>query len=315
MRTYVNTTLGQFELASLGRVDMHDHVILDRSNNPRIPEDFHHTDLDLIGSDLGKWREAGGGAVVDSSPIGAGRNIDLLEGVSQATGVPVIVSTGFHKLSYYGPDHWLFTASDDEVYDVLLGECTAGVLMDEEQPFTSERHHLSTHMIKVGVDSSGLTPAIRRILDAAGAVSKKLGVPCMLHTEPGVPFSDVITYLKGAEFNASKVMICHMGKSLDQGLFESLADKGFYLEFDEMVRPAPPLPVLVNSILALFEKGYGSSVLFAGDLARRSYWPCYGGEPSLAYLLTELNDTLKGLGLTEAMLSQIWQENPKGFFA
>jgi phosphotriesterase-related protein len=311
----VNTTLGPISLAQLGKVNVHDHVIIDRSNNERIPEDFHHTDIDLIASDLLAWMASGGGAIVDSSPIGAGRNIQMLVEVSQISQVPIIVSTGFHKLSYYPSDHWLFSASTVELVEILSMECTDGVLLDQDHPFTSDRSSIKANIFKVGVDSSGLTPVLHKMIDAVAIEMNELGVPCMIHTEPGVPFEEVIEYLDQVRVPPSKVMICHMGKSLNPKLFEALAEKGFFLEFDEMIRPLPPLDILARSIKDLFDQGYGASVLFAGDFARRAYWTCYGGGPGLAYLVTELDEALMALGLTRKMIDQVWLENPRKYFA
>jgi 5-phospho-D-xylono-1,4-lactonase len=311
----VNTTLGPIRLDKLGKVNVHDHVVIDRTNNERIPEDFHHTDVVLIGSDLLVWKAAGGGAIVDSSPIGAGRNIQMLVEVSQVSQVPIIVTTGFHKLSYYPADHWLFSASMDELVEILSMECTEGVLIDQDHPFTSNRSSVKANMVKVGMDSNGLTPVIRNMIDAAAIVMNELGIPCMIHTEPGVPFEEVIEYLDQVSVPPSKVMVCHMGKSLDSRLYETLAGKGFFLEFDEMIRPLPPLDILARSLKDLFDQGYGASVLFAGDFARRSYWTCYGGSPGLAYLVTELDERLTALGLTREMLDQVWLENSRRFFA
>jgi 5-phospho-D-xylono-1,4-lactonase len=311
----VNTTLGPISLDQLRKVNMHEHVIIDRTNNEHIPEDFHHTDIDLIASDLLAWKAADGGAIIDSSPIGAGRNVQLLNEVSQVSQVPIIVTTGFHKLSYYPPNHWLFRASTDELVDILNKECTEGVLMDEDQPFDPSKHTIKANMIKIGVDSSGLTPVIRKVIDAAATVIDGCEIPCMIHTEPGVPFEEVIGYLEQLKIHPSKVIICHMGKSLNPELFQDLAEKGYFLEFDEMIRPTPPLDLLVQSIISLYDHGYGENVLFAGDLARRSYWTCYGGGPGLAYLVCGLEDKLMAYGFTPEMLAQVWVENPKRYFA
>lgn len=310
----VNTTLGPISLNQLGKVNVHEHVIIDRTNNENIPEDFHHTDVNLVATDLAGWREAGGGAIIDSSPIGAGRNVPLLMEVSRSSRVPIIISTGFHKLSYYPEDHWVFSASEDEIFEVLTRDCTQGLIIDDDRPLQPGQHEVKAHMLKIGVDSSGVTPTMRKIIPAVGQVSKNTGIPCMVHTEPGVPFAEVIEFLEQVKVPAEQVMICHMGKSLDEKLYVELAQHGYFLEFDEMIRSAPPLDSLASAIQHLFDQGYGSAVLFAGDLARRSYWTCYGGKPGLKYLITQLENNLVNAGLTRDMLDQIWIDNPKKLF-
>ena len=311
----INTTLGQISVDQLGKVNIHEHIILDGVGNPNIPADFHHVDTQRMAAELAAWKQSGGGAIVDSSPIGAGRNILLLEETTRLAQVPCIVPSGFHKLSYYPKGHWLFSASIDTLTEVLQDECTLGVLLDDQHPDESQRSATKANILKIGVDQAGVTPEIARIIQAVAQTSNVLGVPCMIHTEPGVPFDDLISALQQAQVNPQKVIICHMGKSLDPALHARLAAMDFYLEFDEMVRPAPPLPDLAAAILQLFQSGQGHAVVMGGDFARQSYWPSYGGKPGLSYLLTGMEEAMMGLGFTPAMLDQIWIENPRQLFA
>jgi len=98
-------------------------------------------------------------------------------------------------------------------------------------------------------------------------------------------------------------------------LISGRASSGYYLEFDEMVRPEPSRAELARAILSLFEQGFGDKVLFAGDYARRSYWSCYGGTPGLPYLVSELSGELIEAGFSRGMLDQIWIDNPRNYFS
>lgn len=310
----IQTTLGPITLDALGKVNMHEHIIIDRRKNEIIPEAFHHIEVDRIAQDVTAWKGAGGGAIVDSSPIGAGRNPRFLNEVSHSTQVPIIVSSGFHKLSYYPEGHWLYSEPEEILYDIIRSECTQGVLMDDQHPKNSARSSTIAHMLKIGVDKSGLTPIFRKLLSAVARVSAQTGIPLMIHTEPGVPFGALVIALEKADISPNKVIFCHMGKSFDPSLHETLARDGYYLEFDEMVRPQPGLQALAKAFFDLFEKGLGHSILFAGDLARRSYWPCYGGSPGLAFLLEGLEEKLLSMGFSHHMLDQIWMDNPRNLF-
>ena len=311
----INTTFGSLPINQLGAVDVHEHIIIDSSENSLIPEYFHHTDVEKIADELSDWKTAGGGVIIDSSPIGAGRNIQLLEETSQKASLPVIACSGFHKLSYYSKEHWLFTESEVQIYKLLIDECQKGVLIDDLHPNTSNRSHIKAGMLKIGVDLDGISPIYSKILSATAKTMDETGINCMIHTEPGVPFTKVVQAIKRNHIKPNKVIFCHMGKSLDFELHQRLAREGFYLEFDEMVRSSPPFTQLALAILNLYKQGYGQSILFAGDLARRSYWTCYGGKPGLPYLLTRMHDDLKNLGFTQSMLEEIWVKNPQRFFS
>ena len=153
-------------------------------------------------------------------------------------------------------------------------------------PFTSNRRtQVRAGILKFGVDALGITPLLGKIISAMGKTMETVDVNCMVHTEPGVPFVEVLRKLDENHIPPNRTIFCHMGKSLKSEHHRLLAGEGYYLEFDEMVRSSPPLSDLARAILQLIEGGFGQKILFAGDLARRSYWRCYGGKPGLEYLL------------------------------
>lgn len=310
----VNTTLGALTVDQLGRVNAHEHIILDTTGKPYIPEIFHHTDIDPVSGELAAWSAAGGGALIDCSPLGAGRNIQLLEAVSRTANVPIIATSGFHKGDYYPEGHWVHAMPEAQISEILADECTNGILLDDGDPGRSTRSKVRAGALKMGVGPDGLTPLITKIIRAVGKVVNEIDIRCLIHTELGVPFDEVTALLESIHVSPEKVIFCHMGKSLDPDLHRWLASRGYYLEFDEMVRPEPSRAELVSAILSLFEQGFGHKVLFAGDYARRSYWTCYGGTPGLPYLVSELSDELIEAGFTQEMLDQIWTENPREFF-
>ena len=137
----------------------------------------------------------------------------------------------------------------------------------------------------------------------------------MIHTEAGVPFNDVIDWIERHAVRPENYLFCHMGKSLDRDLHLSLANNGYYLEYDSIIRPAPSLRDLSEVILELFDRGYGNKVLFAGDFARRSYWKCFGGQPGLKFLISGLNKDLIKLGFSEKMIGKIWVDNPRDWLS
>ena len=306
----IQTTLGEIKPNMLGRTNVHEHIIINGASNNKIPADFIHTEVAKIAAEVQLWKAAGGGVLIDSSPIGVGRDINKLAQVSQLSGVPIIASTGFHKLSYYPLNHWLYKLRSEELAEIISDEYTRGIILDDAHPHNSKRSIIKANMLKIGIDSSGITPTIDKLFTAVADVMNQLGLVCMIHTEAGVPFNDVIGWLENHSVHPKNIMFCHMGKSLDRDLHLSLARKGYYLEYDEIIRPAPSLEELSTVILELFDQGYGNKVLFAGDFARRSYWKCLGGQPGLKFLISGLNKDLEKKGFTKEMIEKIWIDNP-----
>lgn len=311
--TYIETTLGKINIKSLGRLDVHEHVIIDGGGIERLFPDFIHNDVDKISIELIDWKKNGGGAIIDCSPIEAGRNIEKLEKISQITHIPIIAVTGFHKPSYYSPNYWFFGKTVEEIKEIFFLEYSKGINIGKYFSENEKRSLVRAGIIKLGIDRFGITPLIKKLITASIDLIKEYNIPLMLHTEPGVPFEKLFLWFKDNNVPPEKVLFCHMDKVLDIGLHKLLTSNGFFIEYDSMVRKNPALSDLAMMIKELFSKGLGSRILFAGDLARRSYWKCYGGEPGLSYLMLDLNDDLYKLGLTSMEIEKIWVENPKSW--
>ncbi len=184
-----------------------------------------------------------------------------------------------------------------------------------KKPVISFSVFVPKNRLKIGIDSSGITPTIDKLFTAIADIINQLGLVCMIHTEAGVPFNDVIDWIERHAVRPENYLFCHMGKSLDRDLHLSLANNGYYLEYDSIIRPAPSLRDLSEVILELFDRGYGNKVLFAGDFARRSYWKCFGGQPGLKFLISGLNKDLIKLGFSEKMIGKIWVDNPRDWLS
>lgn len=133
----------------------------------------------------------------------------------------------------------------------------------------------------------------------------------MIHTDPGTPILELAKWLIHHDFNPEKIVFCHMNKSFNLNLHKELAHWGS-IEHDSTVREEPSLQELSQ---VLHEQGLDHKILFEGDLARKSYWQCYGGKPGLKYLVSELSDEFNKLKITSEMLDSIWVKNPQRLFA
>lgn len=306
----IETTLGPISLDQLGKVDAHDHVIITAGDHDTFPPDFIHDDLTKIAGELVDWKNAGGGAIVDASPIDAGRSVESLQQASTISGVPIIVSSGFHKLSYYSENHWIYKKSEDELYEIIAGEITKGVTFKEPETNTPLRSGIKAWIIKLGLDDSGLNPITKKIIKASAKVVRQFNTPLMFHTEKGVPFEPLLDLLETLQVPPDKVALCHLDKNLDYNLHHEITSRGYFIEYDSMVRKTPTLEELAVVLKKLLADGLGNKILFAGDLARMSYWKNYGGKPGLAYLVTDLTSQFMNLGMTRAEIDQIWIQNP-----
>ena len=126
----VRTLLGDVEPASLGRTLIHEHLSVDWGEMLGRPKilDFEYAVLrDKMISALNAAHALGIGAMVECTPIGCGRYVDLFQDVAAGSPVKIICSTGFFHESWC-PMHPIARAFDiDMMTDLFVREITEGM--------------------------------------------------------------------------------------------------------------------------------------------------------------------------------------------
>jgi len=307
----VETTLGPLPAGQLGNIDAHDHVIIDGGLTVVKEPDFRLDSVDRAIEEIGRWRDAGGGAIVDTMPFGCGRNVDKLVAVSRATGVPIIVPTGFQKASYYLPDHWQHRYDEEAIAELLIAECAEGVDRNNYDGPLVRRSPVKAGFVKVAGDYQHISPTTRKLIRAAGRVHRALGVPVLVHTEQGTAAEELLDCLEQAGVPPERVMLCHVDRNWDLRLHRRLAARGAFLEYDTPGRiKYQPESVVVDLMRRMVDAGHLDRLLLGGDVARRSYWRAYGGGPGFDYLIGPFTARLREEGFGEAELAAIWHANP-----
>lgn len=312
----VETTLGAIPVEQLGRVDAHEHVIIEGGYTVLKEPEFRLDSLEKAIEEVTHWRAAGGGAIVDTMPFGCGRNVEKLIAVSQATGVPIIVPTGFQKSSYYLPDHWQHRYAEDVIAELLHAELTEGADCNNYDGPIVHRSHVKAGFIKIAGEYQYVNATTRKLIRAAGRVHQLLGTPILVHTEMGTAGDIILDLLEESGVAPNRVVLCHLDYNHDFYVHRELARRGAFLEYDSMVRiKNQPQHLVIHLMRQLFDAGYGDRVLLGGDMARRMYWRAFGGGPGFDYLLTKFNRRLLDEGFTNTELDMIWIKNPARWLA
>jgi phosphotriesterase-related protein len=307
----IETTLGPLPVEKLGWINAHDHIIMDGGYTVVKTPDFKLDSVEKAIEEMGRWQQAGGGAVVDAQPFGCGRNVRKLIEVSRATGLPIIVPTGFQSKEFYLPDHWQYKYDEGIIAQLLLEEITLGADLNGYESPIVERGPVKAAFMKVAGEYQLVGEATRRQIRAIGRVHQQTGVPVLVHTEHGTAGDLLLDLLEAAGVPPSSVMLCHIDRNPDPYVHTQLARRGAYLQYDTPSRiKYQPEHIVVSLIRTLFERGLGDRLLLGGDMARRSYWKAYGGGPGFDYLLTVFTPRLRQEGFTDAELAMIWHENP-----
>jgi phosphotriesterase-related protein len=340
----IQTVLGPISADELGITLTHEHVLCDESclfadpkeatarRIAREPISFKNVgyirygrlnldniqllDETLIISELMLYKYAGGKTVVDATNVDLGRDPLGLKRVSLATGLNIIMGSGYYVKA--GQNLSVMDKRTDEdiaeemVKDILEGVGVAGIR--------------SGLIGEIGC-TGPLEDAERKLLRAAGMAQKQTGAP--IHIHPGrfeeAPV-EIVKILKEAGADLSHTAIDH----IDRTLFEpksryNLAESGCFLEFDlwgmegyypEWVSTTdvPNDAQRIAIVKDLIAHGYGKQILISHDIDEKCRYMAFGGHGH-AHILNNAVPAMQRRGMTEEQINNLLIENPKRFLA
>ena len=307
----VMTVTGPMPAAALGVVDAHDHLFL---RTPALPgQEFD--DLELSTAEARAAHESGIGAVIEMTPIGCGRRPDLMRQLSEATGLPIVAATGYHRDAHYPDGHWVHSASVETLAERIVADLERGMhpsdWTDPGLPLDEAR----AGAIKSGASYHHVTASEGRRLEAAAIGSARTGAAILVHTEVGTFGHEVVDLLTAAGVAPDRIILAHLDRNPDAELHAEIAARGVSLEYDTIGRiKYRPDSVLLDLVEAMVAAGHGERVMLGMDLGRRDYLRSYGGGPGMRYLLDTFAPRLRrriGDAATDAILCA----NPARAFA
>lgn len=312
--TFVRTVLGDVAPEELGRCYAHEHLIIERSYVTQVFPEIHLPSAENAVRELRDVKAAGAGAVVEAMPCDAGRNVLKLAEASRGSGVHVVAPTGLHVPRFYPEGHWRFRLEAEELADLFVAEIEEGIdAFDCAGPRVERTEHRAG-LIKLGSATVGLDAAERTAFEAADAAHRRTGCPILTHVEPGLGL-DQLEFLAARGVEASRLVLSHTDRTLDREYHRRLLRTGVFLEYDRMLRF--PLDAANPTLLLAAEmiREFPEQILLGTDGARPTLWRAYGGGPGLEALLLGFCDLLRGSGINDSQLHQVFVANPARAFA
>lgn len=316
MMSQVRTVLGDVDATTLGRVNAHEHVLI-RNGLILVREpDFCLDSVEKAIEELQDFKSYGGGAVIDTTPIGVGRDPEGLRAASVGSGVHIVAATGFHKTRYYLDSHWRFHYTSEEIAALLCDEIELGMDQRSYEGPLGLRSSARAGIIKVASDYQKIDRSTKVAFEAAAMAHLRTGAPILTHTEQGTQAPDQLKMLDSFGVKPQHVVLSHMDRNPDLYLHRLVAGSGAFLEYDGAGRVKYfPESVLVSLLRGMFDAGLGTQVLLGGDTARRSYWKAYGGGPGVAYMLESFAPRLRSEGFSQEEVDLLLIHNPARAFA
>lgn len=337
------TVLGPVKPQGLGYATTHEHLLIDLTCLFREPSEassrrksaapvelqaygwtsydaFRSRDnLELLDEDVAVseamlYKMAGGQTIVDVTSIGIGRDPKALARIARATGLHVIMGSGYYVAAAHPPS--LAGRTESNVAQEIVDDIQVGV---------------GDTGVKAGVIgelgcSWPLTRDERKVLNAAASAQRETGASVLVHPgrDPKSPF-EILDVLAGAGADLARVVMCHLDRTFRQveHVLE-LAATGCYLEYDGFGWETSHYPLSTMDtpndaqrivfIKRLIDEGYGSRIVIAQDICTKHRTVKYGGL-GYAHILENVVPRTHEAGISEDAVKKLLVQNPARLLA
>ena len=299
----IQTVLGPIEPADLGVTLMHEHTLVDAWEwGGRLGYDSTVDDEELLVEELAFYRDAGGSALVDVTPIGLRRDPSGMRRLAEATGLHIIMGCGWYRERVYPA--YIHELSTNALADMLVKELEEGVEGGIRPGIIGE----------IGTERFHVTPAEEKVFRAAARAQRATGATVTTHT---THFGDLaheqMDILLEEGVPPERIVIGHLGERRGVKGELAIAERGVYVEIDHVGRPASagtqPEWRRARNVAELVQAGYLDRVLISMDICANSLLRWNGGH-GFDYLLTTFVPLLREEGLTEEEIRIILVDNP-----
>ena len=266
----------------------------------------------LAGAELMYFKNAGGRTVVDPTCRGIGRNPLALARISKATGLNIVMGSGYYLQTSQPPE--LKHLSIDAVADEIVKEAHDGV---------------GDTGIKIGLIgeigvSSDFTPDEEKSLRGAARAQLRTQLPLMVHLPAWYRYAHRVLDIVGEEGGDPRhTILCHMNPSGHDVEYQtSLAERGAFIEYDmlgmdywyaDQQVQCPSDEDNARAIAGLVKNGFGDRLLLSQDVFIKMMLSHYGGF-GYAYVLKHFVPRLRRHGVSEQAISAMLISNPASVF-
>lgn len=313
----IQTVLGNINKSELGFCHSHEHIMLKKGpayelDNQLCTEDYNKSLQELL-----LLKSVGGHSLVDAQPIGAGRMQNELTSLSKDSGINIVASTGFHKPFFYNKDHWIFTASEEEVEEVFVHELTKGMFTNTENSPPKDYINNKAGQIKVAYDIKGLTPHYTRLFKAAANASNKTNAPVMIHIDINADVNELDKFLNKLSLPPNKRLYCHLDRAVkDICIHIQLARNGSYLEYDTICRPKYHTDdIEIQIIKKIIQNGFEDKILLGLDTTSKRLKSYTNGNLGLDYIKRTFIPQLKNNNVSDEHIQMFMVNNPASAFS
>ncbi len=307
---WIQTVKGGVAVEELGLILPHEHLFTDL-RGPLVP-DYARAEPEAVVRVMEPYLAAahaiGVTALVECSTVGVGRNIAVLQYLTEVTPIHIVAPTGVYREAFTPPP--LRELAGEALAEEWIRDLTEGI----------EGTEARAGFIKISMSHDGPTRLEVRNLKAAALAGRQTGAVVASHTAGGAIARRQMEILESAGLDLGRFIWAHANLEPDPAVHLEAARRGTYIEFDAVGAEWQSQTALVDYTVALIEAGYAERILLSHDAgwydpSQPDGQPEEGGIRGYTALVKEFIPALRARGVTDDLLHLITVTNPARAFA
>lgn len=295
------TVTGAIPASEAGCTMSHEHLLCDlwafTRNYDGILDDEH-----LAATELARYRDAGGASVVDATSDGLGRNPLALRRISKASGVRIVMGSGWYRESAY--PQIVYERDTNSLADLIVADLVQG----------ADGTDIRAGIIgEIGTERKHITPAQERVFRAAARAQRSTGACIMTHTTHfGELALEQIALLREESVPPGRIAVSHLGDRHDTTHLLRIAREGVFISIDNIGYVGngyPPDEVRMRNVCILIAEGRLEQIVLGGDVCQKSHLVAYGGK-GYAHVLRSFVPMLAANDVPEEAIFKMTVLNP-----
>ena len=304
---YVQTVRGRIDPSDLGVTLPHEHTQCALWHIESRWDYWQLTrDEPVILAELERFRAAGGRSLVDLTLPGFGRDPAWLAGIAQASGLNIVMGSGWYRTAYYPPEARIERRTVDDLADELVREAEEGAGDSDVRPGI---------IGEIGTDKPWISPSEERVHRAAARAARRTGRSVTTHSVLSPVGLAQLRIFEEEGLDPGRVVIGHSDSYPVLDHYLEIIRRGASIEFDFLGMPFTAVERhgegrIVELLLELLSRGHADRVLLSQDVCNDAQLSRYGGQ-GYTYLAERFLPRLREAGVSDADIDTMTIANPR----
>lgn len=282
-----------------------------------ISDNYLLADETVAIDEVNNFKKSGGGTIVDVTSIGLKRDPEALRRVSQATGIHLVMGTGYYQKVFHPEDmdeRTVENLTSEIVQDLTLGIRGSGIRAGV--------------IGEIGVNGDPISFNEEKSIRASTRASLLTGAAMTFHRGgTGSERHTTLDLVEAEGGDLGRVILGHSDEITDDfELMNDLLKRGVYLQFDligreyaidqiNAINPETSLDLSVTgkdavAIPKLIDAGFGDRILLSHDVCWKTHLRKYGGF-GYSFIIERFLPYLRKIGVQECQINKMMIENPR----